>query len=152
MDFNIKTKFEFQDDEEIQIIRSNIFPNASTITPYFFIRNHLDTKNYRISISFEHLNKNFGLDIGIIRDFDKINLPKDNKIKFFSGFNLLHKLETENTKINIMNLIINNTSIFLINKTFEDISSETLVYFSKDYSTINTFLENNKNNPEVYYG
>jgi len=161
MIFNIKTKNEFQNGEEIQIIRTDIFPfcfdfnsvsNDKIPKPYFFIRNHLDTKNYRISISFEYLNKNYGLDIGIIRNFDKINLNSSEKINFFANFNLISTLEINNSKIIIMNLIKNNTSIFLINKTFENISSETLVYFSKDYSNINTFLENNKNKPEVYNG
>jgi hypothetical protein len=150
MDFNIKTKYEFQDDEEIQIIRTNVFlqKNYSKDTiPYFFIRNHLDTKNYRISISFEHLNKNFGLDIGIIRDFTKLNLNINELTIFLSKFKQVQSTETDNTFINITNYSSKTypgTSIFIISKTFNNITSETIVYFSNKFSNINLFLENSK--------
>jgi len=148
MDFNIKTKYEFQDDEEIQIIRTNVFKNREEDPiPYFFIRNHLDTKNYRISISFEHLNKNFGLDIGIIRDFTKLNLNINELTEFLSYFEQVQSTETNTTFINISNYTSKaypDTSIFIISKTFNNVSAETVVYFSKDFSNINLFLENLK--------
>jgi len=145
MNFNIKTKNEISSEEEIQIIRINIFrvPIQNT-NPYFFIRNHLDTKNYRISISFDYLNKNFGINIGIIRDFSKINLSNKRLQFFLLDFESVEKIINDDNIINIAYYQDPNypkTIIFKITKIFKRDMSETLVFFSKDFSNINKYLK-----------
>jgi hypothetical protein len=38
------------------------------VMPYFYVRSDLNTDKYRISLSHEHINKNYGLNVSIIRD------------------------------------------------------------------------------------
>lgn len=145
---NIKTKIENIGNDKIQIIRLNIFKNNDKIKPYFFIRNQLSTKNYRISISFIHLNKNFGLDIGIIRDFKKLELtPKELKT-FLTDFNFIQKITSPDNDSFFISISkyksldnSSRTNIFLISKFYENEYSQTLVYFSKDFPNINIFLK-----------
>jgi len=145
MHFNIKTKNEISSTEEIQVIRINIFKNKEDKTnPYFFIRNHLDNKNYRISISFDYLNKNFGINIGIIRNFSQIKLS-DKRLQFFLlDFTLIEKIIIDDNIIGIMHYFdprYPNTSIFKITKIFKEDTSETIAFFSKDFSNINDYLK-----------
>jgi len=145
MNFNIKTKNEISTAEEIQVIRINIFKNIYDETiPYFFIRNHLDNKNYRISISFDYLNKKFGINIGILRDFSQIRLSEKSLQFFLLDFILIEKIKIDDNVIGIMHYSdpkYPTTSIFKITKVFKNDVSETLVFFSKEFSNINIYLK-----------
>ena len=137
-----KTKIKFE--ENIQTIKVNIY-NYDTEPPYFYIRNNLSTKNYRISISFKYLNDKFGLNIGVIRDFSKFKLSESKLNLFLSLFKPFQKIIINDMEISIKKLYFSgyteHTNIFLISKKYKNTYSTTLAYFSTEYYNINNFLE-----------
>jgi len=118
--------------------------------PFFFIKNSLVDKKYRISASFEYLNKKLGINIEIVRKFEKINFdyctvlkePKTSEemngsrtIEYTNDFKLIKLYEIKENK-NKNNLYIfkylpddnisktflknSDTSFYIIRKLFED--------------------------------
>jgi len=124
-------------DEKILIYKVDIFDFDNS--PYFFIRNSMDSRKYRISISFEYLNKKFGLCINVIRDFSKLKLSNKKLEKFISNFDLVYSDEI--ITIEKYKNVPDDTNIFLVSKLFNNLVSKTLVYFSKDIYDINQFLK-----------
>lgn len=124
-------------NEKILIYKVDIFDFDNS--PYFFIRNSMDSRKYRISISFEYLNKKFGLCINVIRDFSKLKLSNKKLEKFISNFDLVYSDEI--ITIEKYKNVPDDTNIFLVSKLFNNLVSKTLVYFSKDIYDINQFLK-----------
>jgi hypothetical protein len=108
----IKSKIEHT-PKDIKIIKINIF---NTESPYFFIRNALLEKSYRVSISFEYLNKKHGIDIGVIRNFEKIDLFREDSSSlnnFLKSFTEIYRenILEDGTEDNKMNFNLENLDI-----------------------------------------
>jgi len=130
-----------------EILKIPIFKNN---LPMFFIQNHLNDKNYRISASFKYLNTQWGLAINIYRDLKIIN-----KLQ-------LHKLDKEcvevihqnNYNINNINYILRilkitcgNNVVFLIKKYIEGedkskFNGASIAFFSMDNNSYAEFIKN----------
>lgn len=126
--------------------------------PYFFIQN--TEINYRISTSFEYLNKTLGLKINIIRnledieEFDKI----ENEFQDYQFIDdtLKSNIINENilvNKIKVQRYQDQNEIVFLIKKISRfrgeaSNSCTTVVYFGKNFSSLNKYLKYGKNKGE----
>jgi len=142
------------------VTKIKIYPNGIIIKnknsyPYFFIQNTA-YENYRISTSFEYLNKTLDLKINIIREFQDI---KEKIYKIFNKslskpFLVIDNTEeskeinkgTVNNTINIYRYQDGEEVIFLIRKIYEtdkfiENTSESLLYFGKKYSSLNKYIK-----------
>jgi hypothetical protein len=102
-------------------------------TPHFFIKVSLDTKRYRISTSFQHLNKNYGIRIKIIRDLKKIQdiFKLDFKdVEHLEDDIIFQKYIDEDNK----------TEIFLITREFNNEKSKIAVFFSLNFWEIEDYF------------
>jgi len=143
--FNIKedldTNFEISQKKIIQI---SIYKNKKF--PFFFIQNNIMNENFRISISFDYLNQNWGIKINIIRDTENIN----NFIKLLIRkseefqFNLLYRNTSENNCITILKIFHKdnpNEKLFLIQKRFNNIHGVSLVFFGLENHSFKEFFK-----------
>jgi len=93
------------------IIKIKIYEKAK---PFFFVRNSLIDKNYRISTSFEYLNKRLGITINVIRNPSKINFNycadlylDKTEINYKQNFDLIKsELFDQNNEHNQINIFI----------------------------------------------
>ena len=101
--------------------------------PHFFIKVSLDTKRYRISTSFQHLNKNYGLRIKIIRDLKEIpdifKLSFKDRVHLEDGVGYQKYIDEDN-----------KTEIFLITREFDNEKSKIAVFFSLDFWEIEDYF------------
>jgi hypothetical protein len=117
----------------------NLIDNNSN-KPYFFIKWSKKTERYRVSTSFKYLNLKFGLHINIIRDIKK-SLSTENNIFLENKYFLENKrVIDKNFYYYYYSDLILNTEIFFIVRTWDNSVSETIVFFSKKYWSLDDYL------------
>jgi hypothetical protein len=118
-------------------------------SPYFYLKWHLNDKRYRISASFRYLNKKYKLHINIIRDIAKkeyctiefkylLSLIKNHKVN-----DLFKDIDFIDNTPSVYNFLDTNTStsVFLINRTYENTSDDTLVFFSSTFWSLTDYIK-----------
>lgn len=127
--------------------------------PHFFIKVDTIDKRYRISASFKYLNQTWDLKINIIRDLNKINYNKiitesddsiifsDEALKILPQYNIYFDNISgiDNVYIQRMFDPINSTVIFIITRTHKEDQNTTVIFFSKDFWEINSYLKKLQN-------
>ena len=138
----IEEKFTF--DKKKVILKIPIYKKKF---PFYFIQNSLELENYRISTSFDYLNKVWGIKINIIRD---MNIPNKSKIFTDDKNNIINKNLFEKIyegyNLEIYKFLYEKEVIFYIRKDFQNKIGETLVYFGNEFHNLRLFLEYFKGN------
>jgi len=131
--------------------------------PHFFIKIDPNDKRYRISTSFDFMNKKWGFNINIIRDLSKLEIQEDQLKKIIKECELTRTLckpgqqkifqpsgseesstqEESSNFIDIFALRSDCTFIFLIERFYEGSKNSTLVFFSTQYFNFNEFVDCN---------
>lgn len=130
--------------------------------PYFFVKISEKEKRYRISASFEFINKKWGLKIGIIRDIFKIKKLKIFKEKKEGDEYLIDFANNElysNLAISIDEEVlsaelsykrffdpINETFIFIVTRMFNNTVNQSVVFFSKSSWSLTEYMQKIKKN------
>jgi len=106
--------------------------DSNETLPYFFIKWSNHDKRYRVSTSFKHLNKTYGLRINIIRNL-YIDLEKSEKIILDDGLIYYKYLDQKN-----------KTEIFLIKREFDEGQGTEInylmVFFSLNFWSVEDYL------------
>jgi len=116
--------------------------------PHYFIKWAQDEKRYRISASFEFLNKRFGLRINIIRAVPQWDLSIDliNTLESSPKYMVEEEDPSGSKNSNIIyyqKLIdsVNKTELFMVTRRYDDKTSQTLVFFSLNYWTFEDYVK-----------
>ena len=126
--------------------------HINTKFPHYFIQNHKYKINYRISTSFDYLNKIWDIKIKIIRDIKKIkniiikftDLLEKNIHKFYNDIIFLFEENLPDNKKHIfyiINFYYKNEFFHLVYKNYEGEVGISLIYFGKDFYNIEEFLD-----------
>lgn len=117
---------------EFKVLKIYLEPPPDENPVHFYIKYQLYNKNYRISMNFEFINKNYGFYIKIVRNQKKISLLK----KYLMFDNLY---SSENTHICVY--VLNTTYIYIIKRIFNKEINYSIVYFNKEMN-FEKFIKN----------
>lgn len=152
---------ENQEGVDLKIYRIDLLPKIPETVkdfeiwkkdPHFYVKVDPNDKRYRISASFKYLNEIWDLKINIIRNINKIKENKilnpnyDNTIINFKGWAVdnenfyFDQTEILDTTVSRLFDPKNNTVLFLITREFQGNYNTAVVFFSKDFWNLNSYL------------